>query len=87
MGGVIETVVRPIMRTPAEGAYSALWASTAPEARSGEYENGMYLTDPSEEGHESGEANDPELKENFWNQSETIIKKVVGAENFGGWKA
>ncbi|BGP34578.1 hypothetical protein JCM10296v2_006400 [Rhodotorula toruloides] len=86
IGKVVETLVRPILRAPDDGALSTLWAATAPEAREGEFENGSYCTDPAELGKETSEATDPELINNFWSTSLSILEKVVGKENVGPFK-
>ncbi|GAA5900912.1 hypothetical protein JCM6882_005976 [Rhodosporidiobolus microsporus] len=81
---VASAVFRPFFRAPDDGALSTIWAATAPEAREkvgNEFENGGYFTDPAEEGGESKEAEDVELRENLWRTSLSILKKVVGAEN------
>ncbi|BGP26909.1 short-chain dehydrogenase/reductase SDR family protein [Rhodotorula toruloides] len=87
LGKVVETLVRPILRAPDDGALSTLWAATGPEAREGGFENGSYYTGPAEEGKETSEATDPELIDNFWNTSLSILDKVVGRENVGPFKA
>ncbi|GAA5853669.1 hypothetical protein JCM8547_007406 [Rhodosporidiobolus lusitaniae] len=83
-GAIASTLLRPLARAADDGALSALWAATAPEARDGEsFQNGDYFSDPAEDGKPSGEATDEELRENFWRTSLSVIKKVVGAENAG----
>ncbi|GAA6033244.1 hypothetical protein JCM8097_003013 [Rhodosporidiobolus ruineniae] len=88
-GAVAATLTRPIMRAPDDGALSTLWASTAPDAREGaskgEYSNGDYFTDPQQEGGESGEATDEEMREDFWRTGLGILEKVVGKENVGSF--
>ncbi|GAA5952301.1 hypothetical protein JCM21900_000479 [Sporobolomyces salmonicolor] len=84
VGTVMETLIRPLMRAPDDGALSALWAATAPEARnSDKFKNGDYFSNPGQEGGESNEAKDQELIDNFWNQSVKIIEKVAGKDGLG----
>ncbi|GAA5938615.1 uncharacterized protein JCM15063_005370 [Sporobolomyces koalae] len=83
-GAIMETIIRPLMRAPDDGALSALWAGTAPEARNNEkYDNGTYFSNPDQDGGETSEAKDQELIENFWNQSIKIIEKVAGSDALG----
>lgn len=49
------------MSRPDQGAISALWAGTAPDARMGGYEQGSYFTEAKEEGKETNEAQDQEV--------------------------
>ncbi|GAA6059338.1 hypothetical protein JCM10212_005918 [Sporobolomyces blumeae] len=86
-GAVIEGVVRPLMAAPDSGALSALWAGLGPEARSDKFENGSYFAKSNADGGETNEAQDPELIENFWNQSVKIIEKVAGSDALGPFKA
>ncbi|GAA6033242.1 hypothetical protein JCM8097_003012 [Rhodosporidiobolus ruineniae] len=80
-GKVIEAVVRPLMKTPDDGALSALWAATAPDARDPKYPNGSYFTNPKEPGGETSEADDQELIDNFWENGLKVIKLVLNNEN------
>ncbi|GAA5902907.1 hypothetical protein JCM5296_006328 [Sporobolomyces johnsonii] len=84
VGTVMETLIRPLMRAPDDGALSALWAATAPAARNGDkFHNGDYFSNPGQEGGETNEAKDQELIDNFWNQSVKIIEKVAGKDGLG----
>ncbi|GAA5821785.1 hypothetical protein JCM11251_001023 [Rhodosporidiobolus azoricus] len=89
IGNVAEKVFRPLFRAPDDGALSTIWAATGPTAtekvESKEVENGKYWTDPEQDGGESSEALDEELRENLWLTSLAIVKKVVGAENVGSF--
>ncbi|GAA5877881.1 hypothetical protein JCM16303_000272 [Sporobolomyces ruberrimus] len=77
-GAIMETVIRPLMRAPDDGALSVLWAATSPDARNNEkYENGTYFSNPDQDGGETSEAKNQELIENFWNQSVKIIERVA----------
>ncbi|GAA5940059.1 hypothetical protein JCM3775_003266 [Rhodotorula graminis] len=87
VGGLVEAAVRPIMRAADEGALSALWAATAPDARDPKYENGTYFSDPAQKGGETSEASDQELIDNLWSTGLEVIKQVVGEDNVGGFKA
>lgn len=62
VGGAVEAAVRPIMRSPDQGALSLLWAAVAPEARDNKYKNGSYFDDAGHLGSESKESNDPEVR-------------------------
>lgn len=53
-------VVRPFMSRPDQGAISALWAGTAPNARDPKWKQGSYFTEAEEEGKETSEADDQE---------------------------
>ncbi|TNY18496.1 hypothetical protein DMC30DRAFT_52261 [Rhodotorula diobovata] len=84
LGTAVEAAVRPGMRASDEGALSALWAATAPEARdSSKYANGSYFSDPAQPGSETSEASDQELIDNLWSTGLEVIKQVVGADNIG----
>ncbi|GAA5953678.1 hypothetical protein JCM3765_006935 [Sporobolomyces pararoseus] len=84
VGSAMETVIRPAMRAPDDGALSILWASTASEARE-KYESGTYFSNPDQDGKETNEAKDQELIENFWNQSIKIIE-IVAPGGLGPFK-
>ena len=78
-------VVRPLMANPQQGAVSALWAATSPDARDGaKFKNGSYFTAEGELGGETAEADDDELVNNFWEQSEKVINQVTG-QALGPW--
>ncbi|POY76415.1 hypothetical protein BMF94_0613 [Rhodotorula taiwanensis] len=87
VGGLIEAAVRPIMRSPDQGALSLVWAAVSPEARDNKYKNGTYFDDPAHEGGETSEANDQELIDNFWTNGLEVIKTVVGADGVGPFHA
>lgn len=87
VGGVIDNATRAVFSKPSSGALSALWAGLAPDARSAEYENGSYVSNPKQVGGETNEAKDQELIDNFWNQSVKIIEKVAGSDALGPFKA
>ncbi|GAA6018724.1 hypothetical protein JCM8202_002211 [Rhodotorula sphaerocarpa] len=87
VGGAVEAAVRPIMRSPDQGALSLLWAAVAPEARDNKYKNGSYFDDAGHLGSESKESNDPELIDNFWKTGFEVIEKVVGPDNVGPFHA
>ncbi|GAA5821783.1 hypothetical protein JCM11251_001022 [Rhodosporidiobolus azoricus] len=86
-GKIIQTLVRPIMKIPSDGALSALWATVAPEARDPKYPNGSYFTNPQQLGGETKEADDQELIDNFWNTGLEVIKEVAGEDALGPFKA
>ncbi|GAA5900915.1 hypothetical protein JCM6882_005977 [Rhodosporidiobolus microsporus] len=87
VGKAIQTVVRPFMKTPSDGALSALWAATAPDARDPKYPNGSYFTSPQQPGGETSEADDQELVDNFWNNGLKVIEDVAGKDALGPFKA
>ncbi|KAK4699834.1 hypothetical protein P7C70_g6420, partial [Phenoliferia sp. Uapishka_3] len=84
VGAVMGAVTRPFMRRPDQGSLSALWALVAPDARSPDWENGSYFTDPKQLGGPSNESQDQELVDNFWTGSERVIQKVTP---LGSWKS
>ncbi|GAA6016801.1 hypothetical protein JCM10207_003256 [Rhodosporidiobolus poonsookiae] len=89
LGNIAQAVFRPLFRAPDDGALSTIWAATGPSAREGDFENGgvaLFLSStPKQDGKESNEATDPEIRENFWRTSLGIIKKVVGPDNVGSF--
>ncbi|GAA5865614.1 hypothetical protein JCM3774_002071 [Rhodotorula dairenensis] len=87
VGHLIQAVVRPIMRSPDQGALCILWAAVSPEARDNKFANGTYFDDPAHEGGETKEANDQELVDNFWNTGLEVIKQVAGPDSLGPFKA
>ncbi|GAA6016804.1 hypothetical protein JCM10207_003257 [Rhodosporidiobolus poonsookiae] len=87
VGKIIQTVVRPIMKTPNDGALSALWAATAPEARDPKYPQGSYFTNPAQPSEATEEGDDQELVDNFWNNGLEVIKQVAGQDALGPFKA
>lgn len=87
-GGVIGTALqaatKPIARSPEHGSLSILWASVAPEAA--DYPQGTYFTDPKEPGKETKQADDQELVQNFWKNSQEVVKQVIGQDGLIDWK-
>ncbi|GAA5947787.1 hypothetical protein JCM10213_002112 [Rhodosporidiobolus nylandii] len=86
IGKVIQTVVRPIMKSADDGALSALWAATSPEARDPKYPSGSYLTNPQQLGGETKEADDQELIDNFFDNGNAVIKLAAGEDALGPFK-
>ncbi|GAA5853668.1 hypothetical protein JCM8547_007405 [Rhodosporidiobolus lusitaniae] len=83
-GKVIQTAVRGLMKSPDDGALSALWAATSPEVRDTQkYPNGSYFTNPQTVSSPSSEAEDQEIIDNFWDNSLKIIKQVAGEDGLG----
>ncbi|KAG0654268.1 hypothetical protein C6P46_001826 [Rhodotorula mucilaginosa] len=66
VGNLIQAAVRPIMRSPDQGALCILWAAVSPEARDNKYSNGTYFDDPAHEGGETKEASDQEASRERW---------------------
>lgn len=87
VGNLIQAAVRPIMRSPDQGALCILWAAVSPEARDNKYSNGTYFDDPAHEGGETKEASDQELVDNFWNTGLEVIKEVAGPDSLGPFHA
>ncbi|KAH8918514.1 NAD(P)-binding protein [Atractiella rhizophila] len=83
-GEIGEKIMRPIMRDPPKGSLSLLWAACAPDAA--KYENGTYFTDPNQKGEETKQASNTKLIDNFWNNSQAIIREAVGDEAFIDWQ-
>jgi len=73
-------------RDPEQGAYSTLWALTAPEIPM-ENQNGGYFTDPGTRGKESQQASDAELGAALWHLSESLIKSKLGDDALIDWRA
>ncbi|GAA5985326.1 hypothetical protein JCM10908_002623 [Rhodotorula pacifica] len=87
IGNIVQAAVRPIMRSPDQGALSLVWAAVAPEARDNKYSNGTYFDDPAHEGGETNEARDQELIDNFWKNGLEVIKQVAGPDSVGPFRA
>ncbi|GAA5972519.1 hypothetical protein JCM11641_001881 [Rhodosporidiobolus odoratus] len=85
VGKIVQAAIRPIMKSPDDGALSALWAATSPEARDPKYPNGSYFTNPEQLGGETSEADDQELIDNFHDTGLKVIEET-GAE-VGPFKA
>ncbi|KAL0933612.1 oxidoreductase bli-4, mitochondrial [Colletotrichum truncatum] len=85
-GYVLSGLMKLIGRSPEQGAYSALWAMTAPEIETEDL-GGHYFTDPGQEGKESSQASDPSLGAALWDLSERIIKDKLGGDALLDWHA
>ncbi|KAK4215163.1 hypothetical protein QBC37DRAFT_372291 [Rhypophila decipiens] len=85
-GQLISWAMKSVGRSPEQGAYSALWALTAPDI-SEKDQNGGYYTDPSTEGSLSSQAQDAQLVKNLWDLSEQIVKDKLGNDALVDWSA
>lgn len=85
-GHLISWAIKSVGRSPEQGAFSALWALTAPEITEQD-KNGGYFTDPGKEGSLSSQAQDAELGKNLWELSEKIVKEKLGADALVDWGA
>lgn len=82
IGGAFEAVIRPLFSRPDQGAISALWAGTSPALRDTSdtgtpvWTNGSYFTEAEEEGQESSEASDQEVKKRLreWVHDFSILR-------------
>jgi len=73
-------------RSVEQGAYSALWALTAPKIEEQKL-NGWYFNDPDTPGKESAQASDPVLGDALWAITERIIKEKLGDDALLDWNA
>ncbi|KAM7189905.1 hypothetical protein V8F33_009814 [Rhypophila sp. PSN 637] len=85
-GQLISWAMKSVGRSPEQGAYSALWALTAPEITEKD-QNGGYYTDPATEGSLSSQAQDAQLGKNLWDLSEQIVKDKLGNDALVDWSA
>lgn len=85
-GKLLSWAMKVASRDVEQGAYSALWALTAPEVEEKNW-NGWYLSDPGVEGKETAQANDKELGDRLWNLSEKIVKEKVGEDALEDWSS
>lgn len=85
-GHLISLAMKSVGRSVEQGAFSALWALTAPEITDKD-QNGGYFTDPGTEGSLSSQAGKPELGKNLWELSEKIIKEKLGSDALVDWGA
>lgn len=85
-GHLISAAMKSVGRNPEQGAFSALWALTAPEITEKD-QNGAYFVDPGKQGSPSSQAKDPELGKNLWELSERIVKEKLGDDALVDWGA
>ncbi|KDQ57684.1 hypothetical protein JAAARDRAFT_58272 [Jaapia argillacea MUCL 33604] len=81
LGTVLKHVVTPFMRDPEQGSLSTLWAATSDEVK-----QGMYYTDPGENGKESAQASDEKLGANLWMLSEQLVRERLGDNALLPWQ-
>ncbi|PHH73343.1 hypothetical protein CDD80_3886 [Ophiocordyceps camponoti-rufipedis] len=84
-GQLISFAMKAISRDAEQGAYSTLWALTAPEVEE-KQQNGAYYTDPGQLGKESSQASDKQLGEELWELSEKLITDKLGRGALVDWK-
>jgi hypothetical protein len=85
-GSLLSWAFKSVGRDPEQGAYSTLWALTAPEIPM-EKQNGGYFTDPGIRGNESRQASDAELGAALWHLSESLVKSKLGDDALIDWRA
>jgi NAD(P)-dependent dehydrogenase (short-subunit alcohol dehydrogenase family) len=84
MGTIIQALQAPMMRTPAEGSISTLWAAVAPEIEEKNLQ-GVYVSDPGVVGGETDQAKDMKLAENVWQLSLRLIDEKLGGDALLKW--
>lgn len=83
LGQILSPIVKLLGKTPEQGAESALWALTWPEAAKddGKDFNGEYFDEPfGRPGKEIEAAKDPELIENFWSLAGKLTREILGKD-------
>lgn len=85
-GKLLTWAMLTIGRDVEQGAFTPLWALTAPEVEE-KGQNGWYFTDPGQPGKESSQASDPELGRALWDLSERIVKEKLGDDALMDWNA
>jgi len=84
-GHLLSFAMKALGRDPEQGAYSSLWALTAPEIDEKNI-NAEYYTDPGTPGKESSQASDPQLGEALWKLSEHLVKDKLGNDALLSWR-
>lgn len=80
-GGVAAFLVRMLLLTPAQGAYTALFAATSPQVRKDEQKfGGAYLVPYGKLETIVGDATDDTIAERFWDASEKIVDELVSRQ-------
>lgn len=69
-----------------QGSYSALWALTSSRIEEEDL-NGYYFVDPDKEGNETTQASNPELANNLWELSTSLIKEKLGDDALVDWNS
>ncbi|KAI0134310.1 hypothetical protein BJ170DRAFT_575724 [Xylariales sp. AK1849] len=85
-GKLLSNAMLAVGRDVEQGAYSALWALTAPEIEE-KNQNGFYFSDPGTEGKESSQGSDPALGTALWELSHRIVKDKLGDDALVSWNA
>jgi hypothetical protein len=85
-GKLLKWAVLAVGRSVEQGAYSALWALTAPDIEEKNM-NGWYFNDVGNEGKESSQASDPQLGTALWDLSHRLIKEKLGEDALVDWNA
>lgn len=84
-GQLITAAMKAVSRDPEQGAYSTLWALTAPEVESKD-QNGAYYSDPDKLGSESSQASDRRLGAELWALGEKLVKQKLGDDALESWR-
>lgn len=85
-GKLLSWAMLAIGRDVEQGSYSALWALTSPRIEEEDL-NGYYFVDPDKEGNETTQASNPELADNLWKLSESLIKEKLGNDALIDWNS
>lgn len=85
-GKLLSWAMLAIGRDVEQGSYSALWALTSSRIEEEDL-NGYYFADPDKEGNETTQASNPELANNLWNLSESLIKEKLGNDALLDWNS
>ncbi|RDA89147.1 hypothetical protein CP532_2302 [Ophiocordyceps camponoti-leonardi (nom. inval.)] len=83
-GQLLTFTMNMVGRDAEQGAYSTLWALTAPEIEE-KKQNGAYFTDPEQLGKESSQACDEQLGNDLWELSQKLIKEKLGDGALVDW--
>ncbi|RBR27069.1 uncharacterized protein FIESC28_00141 [Fusarium coffeatum] len=85
-GKLLSWAMLAIGRDVEQGSYSALWALTSSKIEE-EDMNGYYFVDPDKEGNETTQASNPELANNLWELSTSLIKEKLGDDALVDWNS
>ncbi|CAG7564427.1 unnamed protein product [Fusarium equiseti] len=85
-GKLLSWAMLAIGRDVEQGSYSALWALTSSRIEEEDL-NGYYFADPEKEGNETTQASNPELANNLWELSTSLIKEKLGDDALVDWNS
>ncbi|KAH7179871.1 uncharacterized protein B0J16DRAFT_403178 [Fusarium flagelliforme] len=85
-GKLLSWAMLAIGRDVEQGSYSALWALTSSRIEEEDL-NGYYFVDPDKEGNETTQASNPELANNLWELSTSLIKEKLGDDALVDWNS